>query len=216
MKPRVILESLESRTLMSGTSAAIPGPVFSAAVLSDKAHIQSDLMSFESDFVTKTVTLLNDVNTIKLDAPSLVPSLTPLIVKMQNDIHAMQQLLITEPLTDGSTVVADRAAVLTDLTGGAGRQQLLSDRIKLQNDTVAELDARITIRQNAFPGILADGDAIVAVVKASPSVSTKLQADVSKWAADRAGTVVVMSTDLQKLAGDRAQLVVDFTAMQNS
>ena len=214
MKPRVILESLESRTLMSGTTAAAVGPVLSSAVLADKSHIQSDLMSFQSDFITKTVSLMNEINTIKLDAPSLIPSLTPLIVKMQNDIHTMQQLLLSDHLTDGTTVTADRASVLSDISNGVGGQQLLADRIKLQNDTVAELDGRIVVRQNAFPGIVADGDAIIAAVKGVSSV--KLQADISKYTADRVGTVSVMNGDLQKLAGDRVQLVVDLTAMQST
>ncbi|HUO08002.1 MAG TPA: hypothetical protein VM008_06865 [Phycisphaerae bacterium] len=226
MATPIIMEELESRTLMSGTPTS-PGPLMSAAVIADRAHIQADLLKFQSDCLNATATLLTDITAIKTDDPKQATTVTPLLQKMRADIHTMQVTLLGDRLTEKANVLADESVITSDLAKivhdkgnptavAADRTQLRADRIKLQNDMIAGLNARITTRQTAYPGIVADGNAVVAAVQTDAHASPKLQADLSKWVTDRTGKISTLTADLQQLVADRTHLVTDLTAEQST
>jgi hypothetical protein len=218
------LETLESRCLMSTT----PGNgAISAAVVADHAQIQKDLITFKLDCLALSSSTLADLAAIRRDDLAQATTVVPLIQTMRSDLQSMRLALASDRLTEGAAVLSDESAILKDRKSikadqgnatalAADRQQLLTDKIQLQNDMVAELDARITTRQNAFNTVSADGQAIVTAVQGDPNASAKLQADVTKWINDRTARLTTISADLQHLAADRTQLVTDLTAMQSS
>jgi hypothetical protein len=171
--------------------------------------------------------MLGDITAIKADDPSQAGTLAPLVKTFRTDLRTMDLNLAADRAAQASAELADESVIYTDLVriihdkGNASAEatdhsNLLTERIKLQNDAITGLNTRIATRENAYTTILADGQAIVTAVESDNNASTKLQAAVQKWFSDKTVCLNTMTTDLAKLVADRTQLVTDLTAMQSA
>lgn len=216
-------ESLESRTFLSASPAS---SALSTAVQADQLQIKQDLLQFRSDAVGNMVMLTTDINAIKADDPKNAKTVRPLIAKFRHDVLAMSVQLRLDRLTQAHNVLADEAIIVgihrkmlldkgNPTAEAADKSALLAERIKLQQDMINGLNARLTTRQNATDAIFADGQAIVTAAQSDPNASPQLVTDVQKWTTDKAAAMSTIAIDLQKLMTDRTQLVTDLTAMQS-
>ncbi len=221
----IVAEALESRTLMSASAAATV--VLDSAVVADRLQVRVDLLKFESDCFATTSTLLADTGTIKADDVAQAKTVLPLIKTLHSDVTQMRLTLKADRLTEASNVIADELKVLAvrkemladkgnEGLETAARAEIQADRIQMQNDMIAGLNARLETRQQAYEKISADGQAILAAVETDPNAGPKLQAATEKWVDDKTTCMNAMETDLQKLIGDRTQLVNDLTASQSA
>lgn len=223
-RPTLMAEALESRTLYSVTPASA---VLGAAVKADQLQVKADLLMFRSDMAGNTLTLLTDVAAIKTDGVKGDAALKPAPAKFHKDVRSMSQQLRLDrlgkahnALADESTIISDRRRILLDKGDApmlaSDKAKLLGDRVKLQQDLLAGLDARVATRQSAYAMIFADGQAIVDAAKADPAASAALVADLGKFTADKTVCMNTVTADLQKLVADRQQLVADLTATQSN
>jgi hypothetical protein len=223
-QPMIVAEALESRTLFSASAATA---VLSTAVQADQLQVKADLLQFRSDVAGNTLTLLKDVAAIKADGVKGDPTLKPLIAKFHKDVQTMSQQLRLDrlaqaqnALADESVLVLDRRRILLDKGNptalAADQAKRMADRIKLQQDLLAGLNARLTTRQNDSTAIFNDGQAIVAAAQSDSSASPALVADLQKFTADKTVAVNTITGDIQRLIADRTQLVSDLTAMQSA
>jgi hypothetical protein len=101
---------------------------------------------------------------------------------------------------------ADPSVEVTDHTS------LKNDRIQLQTDLLAGLDARIATRQGFENTISADTQAIVTAGQNDPQATTPFSDAIDKFAADRVTRIDVLTGDLQTIAAARQKLANDLTA----
>ncbi|HET6248163.1 MAG TPA: hypothetical protein VFE47_10740 [Tepidisphaeraceae bacterium] len=218
MSGKIFNETLESRLLFSATSDA----VLSAAVKTDRTQIQVDLLKFRADCFASSSTMLADILKIQHDDKTQLTTLAPSVQKFRSDLVAMREQLLADRLTEAQNVVSDELTILKDKLAAlkdrgttaatTDRATLLADRIKLQNDLVSGLNARIETRQMDYTTIFNDAQAIVAAAQNQPG----LTADVTKWANDRTTCINTLTADLTALAADRTQFVADLTAQQSA
>jgi hypothetical protein len=216
----MLTETLESRLLMSASTNA----ALSAAVQTDRLQVQVDLLKFRADCLYSSSTMLSDILKIKADAGGKIPAVAPAVAKMHCDLNAMHQALFADRLTEAENVYADESVIagarlkcLEDKGTSAetaDRAALLADRIKLQNDMIAGLNARLATRQADYTQIFADGQTVIAAVQSDTNAA--VVADVTKYVNDKATWMTTLSGDLQNLINDRTQLVADLTAEQTA
>jgi len=216
----MLLETLESRTLMSVS------PI-STQVAADRLQVKADLLQFKSDVLSNTATILGDITALKADGLKNDPTFVPLFKQLHTDLQHMWTQLRNDRLAEAANVLHDQSVIVLELrqillnignptVESADRAQLLTDRIQLQNDEIAGLNTRITTRQADYGTIFSDLGAIATAIASDTSASPALLAEVQKFTVDRSNCLTTMTTDLQKLITDRTQLVTDLTAMQNA
>ena len=135
----------------------------------------------------------------------------------------MGTALRIDRLTEAANALADQSVIAGDLKQilldkgdatalAADRAKLHADRLQLQNDLLAGLDARIATRQSYHDTLFNDTQAILAAANTDPNASDKLKANVQTFVTDVDGKLDKMSADLTKVAADRAKLVADLSA----
>jgi hypothetical protein len=217
------LENLECRTLFSASASS----VFDAAVISDRLAVKADLDLFKSDCFSLQANMIRDLQTIKADKPSDASTFVPLVKQFRTDLNSMHAQLAADRLNESAAVLSDEAAilkirvhVLKDHGNSTALSQdhanLLAARIKLQDDMVAGLDARIATRETDFSKISTDINNIVTAVDADTNASAAFQAAVQKWSTDRTTGMAAITADLANLQDARTQLSADLTAEQSA
>ena len=224
MSAPLFTEALESRVLMSGNSLSASVNV---TIELDRLQIRQDLLKFKSDSISCYTTLQADVLNLRGDHLKDAKTVTPLIAKFRADIKAMRTQLRVDRLTERQNVLADESVIVGELkqivldkgnatAEAADHATLMADRIKLQNDAIAGLDARLSTRQGALVTLTADMQNILTAAQSDPNASPKLVNDLTKLSVDRSACLNSMSADLQTLITDRTKLVVDLTALQSA
>jgi len=216
----IFTELLESRTFLSASA-------LNTAVQIDLKQIHADLLKFRSDCIGCFVTLHTDIDAIKADDHTGAAVLKPLVDKFHADVKALSAQLLTErldekqnALADESVIVQEQIQILKDKGNAMAEKTdhaaLLADRIKLQTDLVAGLNARLTTRQAAYTTIFNDGQAIVTAADNDTNANPKLVADLTKYTTDKDSCMTTVTGDITKLIADRTQLITDLTALENS
>lgn len=215
----MMLESLESRLFLSASAV-------NAQIHADRAQIHADLLQFKADMASYTTTIMTDAKAIKNDAGSSLSTIQPLFKTLKTDVNNMHLQLEADLLAESSAVKADQATIITDTQQFAADKghptarradlaKILADRIKLQNDEIAGLNARIATRKSFDTQLSTDMNAIITAVQNDPNASSQLKADVQKFTTDRTNSLSTFESDLTKIKTDRAKLVTDLTALQN-
>jgi hypothetical protein len=215
----MFFESLESRTFLSASAV-------DSQVVADRLQIHADLLKFRADVAECQVTLYKDCQTLKKDDVAQDSTLAPLFTTLHTDVRHMRQQLAADLMTEGAAVLKDQRTILRELWQifrdrknstalTADHAQLLADRIQLQDDELAGLNARLQTRENDFTTISNDLNAIVAAVQSDPDATAQVQADVQKFVTDRTNCLNTISADLQMLITDRTQLTTDLTALES-
>jgi hypothetical protein len=218
-----LFEGLESRVLLSTT----PPPVFNPTVKADRLAIRADLLKFRSDIFACASTLLKDRIAINKNIAKGDTSLTAPFQTLRTDLSAFHTALREDRLAEAANALADESTIKLDLRQilldkgnatalAADHAKLMTDRIQLQNDLIAGLDARIATRHSYLTTISNDVDAIVTAANNDPNASDALKAAAATFAADRTTCVTTLTADLQTIDAARAQLVADLTAEQSS
>jgi hypothetical protein len=217
-------EGLESRALMS----ASPSPLTEAVKL-DHDQIHADLLKFRSDMLSSFVTFQNDVTAIKNDGVANATTVLPLINTFFTDLKSMRKQLKGDLLDEGRKVDHDCDKISMNMMhigrdhrnhdhdgSESDHADLLANRIQLQKDMIAALNARITVRQTFLTTLENDMNAIVTAAQSDPNASAQLVTDLQKAQTDETNRLNTAISDLQKIAADRTQLVADLTAMQTA
>jgi hypothetical protein len=203
-------ESLESRTFLSAS------PV-STQVAIDRLQVRADLLQFRSDAAGGTAKILTDLQKLKADGLRKDPTLAPLFIKFRSDVKSMHQQLFMDRLNESAAVLHDDSVIVKELIQiikdkgnatalGADHQTLVADRVQLQSDEVAGLNARITTRQNDYNQLSTDLDNIVAAADADTSLTSSDLADVNTFSADRTTLLTTLMSDLQTIEQARTSL----------
>lgn len=220
-----IIEGLESRVLLSATTAA---PVlFNPTVKADRLAVKAALLKFRSDIFACDAKLLRDTTAIKKNLAKGDTSLDASFLQLHNDVKAMRSALRVDRLTESATALADESAIKLDIRQiikdrgnatavAADRVKLQADRIQLQNDLIAGLDSRVATRQAAEATLSNDVDAIVNAANADPNASAALKTAALTFATDKTTCNTTLAADLTGIAAARAQLVADLTAAQST
>ncbi len=223
MSANLFTEALEPRMMLSGDPSKI---ALNATVRADHVQIHADLLKFKSDAFSNYAHMLSDVNAIKGDHLKDATTVTPLIAKFRSDLNAMRSQLNIDRLGQRQVELADESVIVGDLKQiaidkgnptlvSADRAKLLTDRIKLQTDLVAGLDARLATRQAAATTLGDDLAAIVTAAQSDPNATPKLIADLQKATTDKTNGLATLTADLQTLIADRTKLIADLTALQS-
>jgi hypothetical protein len=213
----MFVERLEKRALMSVS------PV-SAQVTIDRLQTRAGFLQFRSDLAAGSAKLLADVQALKADGLASNPTFAPLFVKLHNDVKSMAVQLKADRLAEGANVLHDESVIVLELVQfikdrgnptarAADHQQLLADRVQLQDDEIAGLTSRIDTREADFSTISTDIQNIVTAADAL-SPSAPLQAAITKFATDRTTVLNTITSDLQKLVTDRTNLADALAALE--
>lgn len=220
----VMIEGLESRTLMSATPAPM---LFNPVVRADRAVIRADLARFRADIFANGQRLMNDTRAIKKNIAPGDTSLTAPLQTLHTDVQTMRVALLEDRLTEAANALRDESVIKLDIlqiirdrknatAEVTDHQKLRADRVTLQNDLVAGLDSRIATRQANEATIAADAAAIVTAASTDAMATPALQAAVSKFATDRVAALNALTGDLQAIAAARAKLASDLTSAQST
>lgn len=215
----MLIESLESRVFLSVTAV-------NSQILADRLQIKADLLKFNADIKSSAATMIADANAIKADDPASATTILPLVQTLKADVATMRKQLKVDRLTQSAAVKLDQAAIITDRLkfiadkGNPEARQadlasIFADRIKLQNDEIAGLNARLATRQSFDATLATDMNNILTAAQNDPNASDELKADIAKLIADRTARFSVIEADLAQISADRAQLVADLTALQD-
>jgi hypothetical protein len=215
-----MIESLESRTLMSASA-------FSTAVAADRLEVRADLLKFRSDAAAASAKLLVDLSAVQKDDLAVATTVAPLVKQMRTDLGTIGRSLLADRLTESAAALGDESAIVTErlhilqdkknpTAETADHTALMDARVKLQTDLIAGLNSRIATRQAGETTIFNDISAIDTAVGADPNASAKLQQDLSALLAVRAGKMQTLTSDLVQLVKDRTQLSTDLAAEAES
>jgi hypothetical protein len=216
----MFFESFESRTLMS----ADPNSAVNATIVADRAQIHADLLKFRSDALSAGATISTDLATLQADGVFNDSTLVPLFQTLKKDVKVMRFMLKGDRLEEANNVLKDELKICTDRHeykhdhGDAhknDKHQLRDDHIKMQQDEIAGLNARLTTRQDEYTKIMADLNAIGTAAQNDPNASDQMKGDIQTFVTDGTNALNTMATDIQKLITDRTQLVNDLTAIQS-
>jgi hypothetical protein len=212
----MFVESLEGRALMSASA-------LSTQVTIDRLQTRADLLKFRSDVAAGTAKLLADVAALKADGLGSNPTFVSLFGKLHSDVKSMWEQLKLDRLNESASVLHDQSVYvqgliqfLKDKGNPAARagdqQQLIADRVQLQNDEIAGLTARIDTREADCATISTDIQNIITAADAL-SPSGPLQGALLQFAADRTSVLNTITTDLQTLVTDRTNLADALSAL---
>jgi hypothetical protein len=212
----MFLESLESRSMMSASP-------FSTQVEIDRLNIRAALLKFRFDGVTATAKLVADCSALQAADVKQDTTLAPLFKQLHKDVKAMRHTLDLDRLSETSAVLKDESVIVAELeqyvaddgnqaARTADRKVLRADRIQLQNDEIAGLNARLATRQSEQTALTADLNAITTALGTDTGASTALQTAVNAFVADRSASLITFQSDLQSIISARIQLVSDLNA----
>jgi hypothetical protein len=215
------IEGLESRQFLSATI------VFNAPVAADRLVVRADLLHFQSDILANDAKLLIDVHNIKANVAKGDTSLKAPFAKLRADVNTTRIKLKEDRLTEAANALADESVIKLDYVkvlkdkGNAAAEAadhtaLRNARIKLQNDLVAGLDARIATRQANEATIAADTQAIVDAANKDPGATMTLKDAAATFAGDRVTCLNTLTADLQAIESARSTLVDALTAAQSA
>jgi hypothetical protein len=214
----MLIESLEGRTLMSGSAINV-------TVAADRLEVKADLLKFRADIASNSATILLDVAQLQKDGLKSNATLHGLIKSFRSDVKKMHEELFADRLNqsvnvlgDQLTIVEEKIQILKDKGNttalGADHQQMLADRVKLQTDDIAGLNSRITTRQTFVTTLSNDINALVTAAESDPTTSPQLQSDVLKFSSDRSSELATLTSDLQTIVTARTQLASDLMALE--
>jgi hypothetical protein len=169
---------------------------------------------------------LSDVAQLKADGAANDPALVHLFQKFHADVKSMWAELKIARLNQSASVSEDQAAIDLELAQvlsdkgnptaeHADREQLLADRVQLQTDAVAGLNARLSIRETAYGTLFTDLSAITNDLQSDPNITPQLSADVTQFVTDRGDCLTAMAHDIHTVIVARTQLITDLTAMES-
>lgn len=221
MSHNQFIEGLESRQFLSVT------PIFNASVVADRLVVRADLLHFESDIFANEAKLLVDIQNIKKNVAKGDTSLKAPFAQLHADVHTMQTALKEDRLTEAANALADESVIKLDevqvlknkgnaMAEAAAHTALRNERIKLQNDLIAGLDARIATRQADETTISNDTQAIATAAESDASATPALKAAAATFAADRLTCLNTLTADLQAIAAARTTLVAALTAAEST
>lgn len=216
----MFVESLETRSLMSASA-------FSTQVTLDRLDIRAALLKFRYDAVTSTATLIQDCSALQAADLKQDTLLAPLFKALHKEVKSMRHTLDLDRLTESSAVLKDESVVVaeeeqyvsdigSEPARKADRIQLRKDRVQLQDDEIAGLNARLTERVNEQGALTADLDAITTTLGTDTGASAALQAAVTAFVGDRTTSLGDFQTDLKAIIAARTQLVTDLNASLTS
>lgn len=222
MSRHAMVESLESRTLLSVTPAPL---LFNATVRADRLAVRVDLLKFELNILQCELKLSNDTRAIHKNVAKGDTSLVAPFQQLHTDVKTMQTALRIDRLNEAANALADESVIKHDIVQiikdkgnataeAADHAKLLGDRIHLQNDLIAGLDSRIATRTADETTISNDAQAIVTAANNDPNASAALKAAATKFGTDRVTCLTTLTTDLQAIAAARTKLVADLTAAE--
>jgi chromosome segregation ATPase len=172
-----LIDTLESRTLLSGTGFQFPAPPpLSDAVKADLATIRADQQKLAADRTALAPTLQADRQAIEDAIKALDATLQPLRDELRKDISSWQTTL----QSDFKTLLADRG----------DRTKAQADLAKLRADQTAartEITGDLKAIQDAINNdttVKAARDKLTADAKPITDDLAKLQADFQQLAAD--------------------------------
>lgn len=216
----MLIESLEGRTLLSASAV-------NTQVKIDRLEVKADLLKFRSDIAANSATILADVQLLRNDGLKNNASLKALLKAFRKDANSMHQQLFSDRLNqklnvlqDQLVIVHDQIELLNDKHHGSESEvdddkgKLLADRVQLQTDEIAGLNARITTRQTFFTTLSNDINALVTAAESDPTTSPQLQTDIQKFATDRSFELTTLTTDLTAITAARTQLAADLMALE--
>jgi hypothetical protein len=221
-EPRPMMDGLESRTLLSGTSCPTGVPVTlpplpknaGPAATADYAALQKDVAALQADGSK----LATDQKTLQAAIAALLQNPSTALTDARNTLKADQQAAATAFKTDQAAIFAvykaDGPAILTDLqniakdrlTGNTTQlqtdeAQLKADQTTLQNDLVAPENQLKTDQQQYTILLKADEQAIQTAIDTDPTVAPALAA----VQADQAQ----LKTDATQFQTDLKQYLID-------
>jgi hypothetical protein len=214
--PRFV-EGLESRQLLSAAH------VFNATVTADRLIVHANLQKFKNDINVQGARLSSDQKHIRARLAKGDTSLSASFATLHTDAANMRRALLADRLTESANALADESTIKLDLLqilkdkGNASalatdHTKLVNDRVKLQNDLTAGLDARIATRQADEGTISTDSQAIVTAANSDPAATAGLNVAVAIFARDRVNTLNILSADLQAIETARNNLANALTA----
>ena len=215
-----VIESLESRTLMSASP-------FSTAVAVDRLQVKADFLKFRSDAAGASAKLLVDLSALKTDHLAAATTVAPLVKQMRTDLKTIGHALLLDRLNESAAALGDESAIVSErihiildkknpTAETADHAALMADKIKLQNDLITGLNSRIATREAGETTIFNDVTAIEEAASTDPNASAKLQLDLTKLLADRTAKMTAVTADLAQLVQDRTQLTSDLAAEAES
>lgn len=221
MSRQVCVEGLESRLFLSASH------VFNATVLADRLEVRGDLIKFKLDLFGEALRFKSDLRAVAKATPAGDTSLDASLATLKSDGKSLSSALKSERQVEAINVLRDEAAVKLDYRQilkdkgnatalAADRAKLLADRVQLQNDAIAGLDARIATRTAAESTISADTGAIVTAAAADPQKTAALTTAVDQFAVDRNAALTRLTNDLATITSARSALVAALTAEQGT
>jgi hypothetical protein len=211
-----VIESLESRTLMSASP-------FSTAVAADRLQVKADFLKFRSDAAAASAKLLVDLSAMQGDHLAAATTVAPLVKQMRTDLKTAGHTLLLDRLNESAAALGDESAIVSvqrhilldkknPTAETADHAALMADRVKLQTDLIAGLNSRIATRQAGETTIFNDISAINEAATTDPHSTAKLQLDLGTLLADRSTKMQTVTADLVVLVQDRTQLSSDLAA----
>jgi cytochrome c556 len=212
----MFMESLESRSLMSASA-------FSTQVSADLSNVRTALLKFRYDILTNMATVSADRDALDADGLAKDAVLSPLFATVHNQSKVLQHTVIDDTLAESSAVVKDESVVVKELkryasddgneaARTADRKQLRKDRVQLQDDELAGLNARLVTRESEINALSDQLDAITAALGTDSKASAKLRSDTTKFVTDAKSYLDVVNGDLESIVTARTQLIADFNA----
>jgi hypothetical protein len=212
----MFFEPLENRTLFS----VVP---HDPQVVADRLHVDAALLKFQADAISCTATLLIDAAAIKAHYTPSELALEPLVKTLGTDVQAMWNQLYADNLSESKAVIKDDSNIVAELEkivkdhGNVAALKtdhatLLADRVQLEKDEIAGLDARIATRTADYTKIFADITNITTAAGKDKNLTSTQKAEINKFASD--GTICLnkMLADLKTIAADRTKLMNDLIA----
>lgn len=203
-----------------------PLGTFNAAVSADLAKFSAAFATFSSDTLIDSSDLVSAAAVIKTDDPAQAATIAPLITRLDADVKSAQTVLKSETVKPSKLVLTDESAVAAaelKLTLDSANPPLVAadlaalkqDRIKLQADLLAQLDAAIAVGPPDKTKLAADAAALINAIGSGASASTALKAAVAALVLDRTNFLNKITADLSLLSKIRAALNTDLTAEQS-
>ncbi len=225
----MLFETLETRRLLSVSlphvACAPGGSASNSTIAVDEKQIDAAQMQLQMDNWSSARTLVSDVKALLADGLRHDATLMPLFQQLQADGQVMRQDLEADEKAGQTVVSHDQTVINTEelqvckdkhnpTALKADQAALLADRIQLENDVIAAIDARLATLQADENTIADDLGAINGALSGDTAASPKLVGDVGNFRTDALIAMYGLATDLLGLIGAHVSLVNDLIAMQ--
>jgi hypothetical protein len=208
----IALETLESRTLYSGT----PSPTITA----DLEAIQVAEAQRFNDKSEATQTLLTDRLQLQEDRSTRIGQVGPLELQLQSDLTAEGTAVQTDQRNALATRIADRTKITNDFTvilsdlgnttaEAADRNQLAIDRATLKTDNAAAAITLQNTRSSFRTTILSDR---LAITQARIADDPTIDSDEAKILTDKQNETNTLLADSEAITSAKLKLAQDEAA----